>query len=215
MDYLCLGYFYELLKKLDNEIAPHLTHLFNSIIRSGIYWDVLRVSEIIPLLKSGKPSHIIDGYCPVNVLGPIDKLFQEHLKNNLEGFLDSHKIISKFHHGGRKGHSTTTALAMIQNFLYNKIWIQSKSFYHMIFSKRRLVFSVSSSRFFRSKVVNLNTRVIPIFNDTAINAEIEQVEILFDCFIIIQELSQHADLSHIAMTRNSRSRGTDKFDLFW
>ena len=37
----------------------------------------------------------------------------------MEGFLDSHKIISKFHHGGRKGHSTTTALAMIQNFLYN------------------------------------------------------------------------------------------------
>ena len=74
------------LKKLNNEIAPHLTHLFNSIIRSGIYPDVLRISKIIPLLKSGKPSHIIDGYRPVNILGPIDKLFQEHLKNNLEGF---------------------------------------------------------------------------------------------------------------------------------
>ena len=92
----------------------------------------------------------------------------------------------------------------------------SQRVYHMIFSKRRLVFSVSSCRFFRSKVVNLNTRVIPIFNDTAINAEIEQVEILFDCFIISQELSQNADLSHIAttryitqyITRNSRSRGT-------
>ena len=86
----------------------------------------------------------------------------------------------------------------------------SQRVYHMIFSKRRFVFSVSSSRFFRSKVVNLNTRVIPIFNDTAINAEIEQVEILFDCFIISQEFS-HTAFSQKIWDKNDITPGFSAF----
>ena len=68
------------IKKLRHEIAPHLTHLFNNIIRSGIYPDILRVSKIIPLLKIGKPSHLMDGYRPINVLGPVENFSTNILK---------------------------------------------------------------------------------------------------------------------------------------
>ena len=77
----------------------------------------MKVSKIIPLLKSGKPNFLIEGYRPINVLGPLDKLFQEHFKNHMMAFFDQNNIISPMHHGGRKGHGTISALSLMLNFL--------------------------------------------------------------------------------------------------
>merc|ERR1712030_57162 len=98
------------IKKINSEMAPHLTHLYNCMTRTGIYPDIMKTSKIIPLHKPGNR--------PINILGPVDKIYQEHIKINLTSFLETNNIISKFHHGGRKKHGTQTALAMIMNNLY-------------------------------------------------------------------------------------------------
>ena len=67
-----------IIKKLNDRISPHITHLFNCIIRSGTYPEVVQISKILPLLKPKKDKFEIESYRPVNVMGPVEKLFQEH-----------------------------------------------------------------------------------------------------------------------------------------
>ena len=67
-----------IIKKLNDRISPHITHLFNCIIRSGTYPEIVQISKILPLLKPKKDKFEIESYRPVNVMGPVEKLFQEH-----------------------------------------------------------------------------------------------------------------------------------------
>ena len=76
----------KVIKKLNPLIAPHLTHLFNSMKRTGIYPKILKTSRIIPLLKPDKSTNEIAGYRTINILGPIDKLYQQHPKDNMTAF---------------------------------------------------------------------------------------------------------------------------------
>ena len=58
-----------ILKRINKEISPHITHLCNCIIRTGIYPDKLKVSKILPILKPSKDMYDISGYRPINILG--------------------------------------------------------------------------------------------------------------------------------------------------
>ena len=51
-------------------------------------------------------------------MGPIEKLFQEHIKIHLTQFLNENGVILELHHGGIKYHGTDTALVTIMNQLY-------------------------------------------------------------------------------------------------
>ena len=76
------------LRKIAPEMAPIIAHLINSIIRTGIFPNNLKVSKIIPILKPGKPSTNIDSFRPVNCLPAIEKLVEEWLKINLTIFFN-------------------------------------------------------------------------------------------------------------------------------
>ena len=86
--------------------------------RTCLYPSVLKISKIMPILKPNKDKFTIDSYTPINILHPIDKIYQEHVKTNLTSFLEINNIILTNHHGGRKGHGTDTALSLILNYLY-------------------------------------------------------------------------------------------------
>ena len=83
------------LKKINTLISQHLTHLFNTITRTRVYPKVMKVSKIVPLLILGKNKFFMDGYRPINILGPIDKKYQEHLKVNLMGFLQEKLLLDR------------------------------------------------------------------------------------------------------------------------
>ena len=106
------------LKKINPIISIHLNHLFNTITRTKIYPSHLKVSKIIPILKPGKNKFEIGSYRPINISHPIDKLYQEFVKNHLLSFLNVNNIIVKNHQGGLKKHGTDTALSLILNYLY-------------------------------------------------------------------------------------------------
>ena len=90
------------IKKLNDKIAPYLTHLFNNMIRTSIYPQRLKVTKILPILKPQKNKYNINGYRPVNICNPIDKLFQEHVKNYLTQFFEENGKILSNNHGVRK-----------------------------------------------------------------------------------------------------------------
>ncbi len=107
----------KILKKINNEISPHLTHMINSIVRTSTIPDIFKISRVLPISKPDKPLNCIDSFRPINNLPSLEKILEEHIIINLNIFLNNNNIIHKNHHGGRKGHSTTTALAQINNIL--------------------------------------------------------------------------------------------------
>ena len=81
------------LKKIAPAIAPHLTHLINTIIKTSTYPEILQVSRITPNIKPDKDPYNIASYRPLNNLSTIDKVIQEHIKISLTNFLDNNNII--------------------------------------------------------------------------------------------------------------------------
>merc|ERR1711867_17087 len=82
----------KIIKKLCPAVLPHITHLVNSIIFTEIYPTILKVSRITPILKPDKQSEIIDSYRPINNLSAVEKIVEEFLKEQLNGFVNQNEI---------------------------------------------------------------------------------------------------------------------------
>ena len=98
-----------------------MTHLINSILNTQIFPDVYKISRISPISKPGKTTDNVDHFRPINNLPAVEKLIESYFILHIEPHIKHNNILSPNHHGGRKKHSTTTALAIIYNkLLYNK-----------------------------------------------------------------------------------------------
>ena len=106
------------IKKCGNTIVPHLTHLINSIIHTGKFPQIYKISRIFPISKQDKPKHLISSYRPINNLTCIEKIVEHYIKEKLEEYFENNKILQNEHHGGRRDHSTLTALTKINNSIY-------------------------------------------------------------------------------------------------
>ena len=106
------------LKKIKNQIAPHITHLINAIIRTSVYPDIYKLSRILPLCKPGMDPIQLSSYRPINNLPCIEKIIEEYFIECLNDFFHDNKILHKNHHGSRRLHSPTTALTQINSILY-------------------------------------------------------------------------------------------------
>merc|ERR1712115_516970 len=104
-----------MLRKTVDIMAPIITHLITHIILKEIFPAKFKIDKITPKHKAGKPIYDIGSYRPLNNLCTIEKVIEEYIIGHLEIFLHTNKIINKNHHGGRKGHSTITALNQIVN----------------------------------------------------------------------------------------------------
>merc|ERR1711954_300565 len=95
-----------ILKKVPNYSAISICHLYNQILRTGIFPSGLKVSRITPLLKPGKVSTDCMSYRPISNLNSVEKVIEELMKDDIETFLEENNIIPENHHGGRRHHST-------------------------------------------------------------------------------------------------------------
>ena len=104
-----------MLRKTVDIMAPLITHLTTHIILKETFPKIFKIDCITPKHKSGKPIYNIGSYRPLNNLCTTEKVVEEYIIIHLEKFLIENNIINKNHHGGRKGHSTITALNQILN----------------------------------------------------------------------------------------------------
>ena len=107
-----------IIKKLCDDIAPHITHLINCIIRTKKYPNIFKITRMLPLSKPGKDTCMIDSFRPINNLVILEKIVEEWIKESLIEFLETNNILSKNHHGGRAAHSTITAKTQIDQKLH-------------------------------------------------------------------------------------------------
>ena len=91
--------------------------MINCCVNNNMVPKIFKISRISPINKPEKPIDEISSYRAINNLPTLEKILEAHVLNNLNKYLIENNIILPNHHGGRKGHSTTTALLQINNTL--------------------------------------------------------------------------------------------------
>ena len=93
-------------------IVSPLTYIFNRIIDSGIYPNILKNAKVSPIFKSGGkclPTH----YRPISVLPVISKLIEKHISRHMYQYLAKYNLLHDAQSGFRSNHSCQTALVNI------------------------------------------------------------------------------------------------------
>ena len=93
-------------------IVPHLTFLINICILHNYFPDELKLADVTAIFKKGDPLNPVN-YRPISVTGPISKMFEKVLEQQLCKFLTDHRILSSNQFGFRKGFSSIDALLNI------------------------------------------------------------------------------------------------------
>merc|ERR1711954_396370 len=102
-----------IMKQIPALMSEVITTIFNRILKEKKFPKALKAARVLPLRKPKKCR--LDGrsYCPISILNPIEKLIEEEFKEQLTEYFEERHIIPDQHHGGRAGHSTMSAKAML------------------------------------------------------------------------------------------------------
>ena len=99
-----------MLKYTATSIAPSLCELFNMSISSGVISQEWKMSNVIPIHKSGGKTEA-NNYRPISLLCIISKVLQKHILTKMLAFVDSTRFLSDDQWGFRPAYSTASALA--------------------------------------------------------------------------------------------------------
>ena len=102
------------IKMIPEMTSLWLTHLMNSMLRTGKFPRILKISKITPIKKPRKQSNEKESFRPICNLQIFEKCIEEVIKTKLMKYLEENDIIAKEQHGGRKHHSTTSAKAVME-----------------------------------------------------------------------------------------------------
>lgn len=103
------------LKQCLHAIYRPVTFLINLSFKFATFPNLLKYSNIIPILKKGSPTDF-NNYRPISVLPAFSKIFERAAVDQLMHFFDRNSYFSKHQFGFRRGKNTTEA---INEFLTN------------------------------------------------------------------------------------------------
>ena len=103
------------LKHLGSKAIKLIANLFTIVLNKNKIPQLWKTSKIIPLLKPGKDPTEGKSYRPISLLCSIAKLLEKIVLNRIQPFIPK----TKYQHGYKKKHSTTTALQKITNIIAN------------------------------------------------------------------------------------------------
>ena len=99
-----------LLKKLNKSISYPLSIIFNQSINQGVFPDLMKQAEVIPLYK-GQQQDMVVNYHPISLLMTISKLLEKILYTRIYKFLDKNNILYESQFGFQSNHSWEHAIA--------------------------------------------------------------------------------------------------------
>ena len=77
-----------LLKELSDVISHPLSIIFNCLIESGVFPDLMKIADVIPLHKSGNV-HVVDNYRPISLLMTVSKILEKIMYTRVYTFLNT------------------------------------------------------------------------------------------------------------------------------
>jgi hypothetical protein len=104
---------YSFLANAGDCILIYYLHIINSVTQSGIVPESWRSQIVIPILKPNKPASDVSSYRPIALSSVFAKITEHLIKNRLEFFIESNKLLADSQFGFRKGRSTYDSLAIL------------------------------------------------------------------------------------------------------
>ena len=111
----------DLIKQIPALMSEVMEAIFNKMIDQNKFPQCLKVARVLPLRKQGKCKLDKNLYRPISILNPIEKILEHEMKKQLTDYFEGKNIIPDSHHGGRTGHSTLTAKAVIDKNAADKV----------------------------------------------------------------------------------------------
>ena len=102
------------------ELSPIFTNIFNESISTGVVPDILKISRITPIYKSGDTNEP-HNYRPISILSVFSKVLERLVYNQLDSFLEKYNIMYNYQFGFRKKHSTEQAILELTDKLKSAI----------------------------------------------------------------------------------------------
>ena len=99
-----------LLKELSDVISQPLSKIFNRSIESGVFPDLMKTANVIPLHKSGNV-HVVDNYRPILLLMTMSKILEKMMYTHVYTFLNTTNQIYDSQYGFRSKHSCEHAVS--------------------------------------------------------------------------------------------------------
>lgn len=104
---------YKVIKSLPTCAKEILCKIFNDLWQKNIIPPSWKMQHVVPILKPYKEPNSVDSYRPISLTSCFSKIFESMIKNRLEWFTESNKIIPNTQYGFRKGKSTIDNLACL------------------------------------------------------------------------------------------------------
>jgi hypothetical protein len=102
------------LKSVFLSINEPLTYICNLSLNQGVFPDILKIANVIPLYKKDDPMSF-NNYRPVSLLCSLSKVLEKIMYTRVISFLDDNKILFAYQFGFRKSHSTYLALTVLMD----------------------------------------------------------------------------------------------------
>lgn len=102
------GWSVHLISSIIDVISPFLAIVFNSCIASGIFPDLMKLSKVIPLFKSGSTTDPTN-FRPISILPTLSKIFERLILYQMLRHFNRHNLLHLKQFGFTKGRSTTDA----------------------------------------------------------------------------------------------------------
>ena len=74
---------------------PILVTIFNKMINTSIYPDVLKIHKVIPIPKEINAQYV-EKYRPISVLSTVDKIFERLLYNRFQNYLEENNLLYNY-----------------------------------------------------------------------------------------------------------------------
>jgi hypothetical protein len=84
----------------------YLTQLFNAVLLKEYFPAQWKVTQIILILKTGKPPNELTSYRPLSLLPIVSKVFEKLLLKRLLPVVENNRLIPNHQFGFRQRHST-------------------------------------------------------------------------------------------------------------
>lgn len=108
----------DVLKTIIDCIAPHLAIIFNKCIDEGQFPNLMKLSKIIPLFKSGDKSDP-SNFRPISILPALSKIFEKIIFNQLICHFKVNNLLHAKQYGFTKGKSTTDAGVALMKHVFD------------------------------------------------------------------------------------------------
>ena len=112
------------IKTASTVLASPLSFIFNCCIENGIFPELLKISKVIPLFKSGAKSEV-NNYRSISLLPVLSKVYEKILHKRITTFVKKHSVLSSTQYGFRANYSPEHAVLDVVSTCYTISLINS------------------------------------------------------------------------------------------